>query len=195
MPPTTCGRSFSEPQAQKGAQSNLSVSNSLSGGDWELDEIFAMGDPAHVVQISRDRRVPTGEGQRGVARQRRVAALRIVVNLELNKLAFQITGIPEQHLIEKFSPHRPDQALDEWVGHRHIRHGLDFVDRENPKVRLPTVRLEERTMIGADMPRCALTVDGGVEQAAHVDACDGGSPAYANADEASVHWSITTSTQ
>ena len=53
-----------------------------------------------------------------------------------------------------------------------MRYGLDFVDFENPKVRPPTVRLEERIMIGAEMPRCALTMDGGVEHAAHVDACD-----------------------
>jgi hypothetical protein len=44
-----------------------------------------------------------------------MAANRIVVNLELGKLAFQITGIPEQHMIEKFSPHRPDQTLEEGV--------------------------------------------------------------------------------
>jgi hypothetical protein len=44
-----------------------------------------------------------------------VAACRIVVSLELGKLPFQITGIPEQHMVEKFSPHRSDQALDERV--------------------------------------------------------------------------------
>jgi hypothetical protein len=36
-----------------------------------------------------------------------------VVNLELGKLAFQITGIPEHHMIEKFSPHRPSRVSDE----------------------------------------------------------------------------------
>jgi hypothetical protein len=74
-----------------------------------------MGDPAHMVEIGRDRRVPTSEAQGRVALQRRVAACGIVVNLELSKFAFKITGIPEQHMIEKFSPHRPDHALDEWV--------------------------------------------------------------------------------
>jgi hypothetical protein len=99
-----------------------------------------------------------------------MAACRIVVNLELGKLAFQITGIPEQHLIEKFSPHRPDQTLDDGVGQRHMRHRLDFVDLENPEVCLPTVRLEERIMIGAEMLRRVLTMDGGVEHAADVGA-------------------------
>jgi len=68
-----------------------------------------------MVQIGTDHRAPTGEGQRRVALQRRVAARRIVINLELGKLPFQITRIPEQYKVEKFSPHRPDQALDEWV--------------------------------------------------------------------------------
>jgi hypothetical protein len=44
-----------------------------------------------------------------------MATCRIVVNLELGKLAFQITRIPEEHMIEKFSPHRSDQPLDEGV--------------------------------------------------------------------------------
>lgn len=33
--------------------SGLSVSNSLSGGDWELDEVPAVRDPTHVAQIGR----------------------------------------------------------------------------------------------------------------------------------------------
>jgi len=40
---------------------NVSVLNSLSGGDWEMDEVFAMRDPAHTVQIGRDHRAPTAK--------------------------------------------------------------------------------------------------------------------------------------
>src|SRR5438128_6086668 len=64
-----------------------------------------------------------------------------------------------------------------------MRHGLDFVDLENPEVCLPTVRLEERIMIGAEMPRCVLTMDGGVEHAADVGAIDG-TTMHADSDEA-----------
>ena len=53
-----------------------------------------------------------------------------------------------------------------------MRYGLDFVDLENPKVRPPTVRLEERIMIGAEMSRCAPTMNGGVEHATEVGAID-----------------------
>ena len=45
------------------------VSNSLSGGDRELDEVPAVGDPAHLAQIGRGHGVSTGERQRRVALQ------------------------------------------------------------------------------------------------------------------------------
>src|SRR5262247_1622274 len=64
-----------------------------------------------------------------------------------------------------------------------MRHGLDVVDLENPKGRPPTVRLEPRIMIGAEMSRCPPPMDGCVEQAADVSDCD--RPAvHADADEA-----------
>ena len=93
----------------------MSVSNSLSGGDRELDEVPAVGDPTHLAQIGRGHRVSAGEGQWRVTVQRRVSTCRVVVRLELAKLAFQVAGIPEQHMVEKFAPHGPDQALDERV--------------------------------------------------------------------------------
>ena len=48
---------------------DVSVSNSLSGRDWELDQVPAVGDPTHIVQIGTGHRVSTGEGQRRVALQ------------------------------------------------------------------------------------------------------------------------------
>src|SRR4051812_19363798 len=64
-----------------------------------------------------------------------------------------------------------------------MRHGLEFVYLENSKVCPPTVRLEERIMIGTEVPRCTLTMDGGVEHAANVGARDG-SAVHTDADEA-----------
>ena len=61
-----------------------------------------------MVEIGRDRPGPLGEGQRRVALQRRMAASLVVVSPELGKLPFQDTGIPEQHMVENFSPHLPD---------------------------------------------------------------------------------------
>jgi hypothetical protein len=39
----------------------------------------------------------------------------LVVGLEVGKFPFKITGIPEQHMVEEFSPHCPDQPFHEWV--------------------------------------------------------------------------------
>jgi hypothetical protein len=50
-------------------RATVSVSNSLSGRQWKLDQVPAVGDPTHIVQIGRGHRVSTGEGQRRVALQ------------------------------------------------------------------------------------------------------------------------------
>ena len=52
----------------------LSVSNSLSGRHWELDQVPAVGDRTDIVQLGTGHHVAAGEGQRRVALQRRVAA-------------------------------------------------------------------------------------------------------------------------
>ena len=44
------------------------------------------------------------------------------------------------------------------------------------------MRLEERIMIGTEMPRCALTMDGGIEHATHINAGNC-SAVHADADE------------
>src|SRR5262249_43755173 len=85
-----------------------SVSNSSSRGDRKVDKAAAVGDPLHAVQIGRNHLASTGERQRRVAVEGSVAAGFVVVGLELYELSFKITTIPEQHVIEEFSPHRPD---------------------------------------------------------------------------------------
>ena len=62
-----------------------------------------------------------------------------------------------------------------------MRHGLDFIDLQNPKVRRPTVRLEPR--IGAEMSRDAPTMNGDVEHAAEVGTIDR-ITGHADSDEA-----------
>jgi hypothetical protein len=64
-----------------------------------------------------------------------------------------------------------------------MRHGLEFVDLQNPKIRRPTVRLEQRIMIGTEMSWCAPTMNGGVEHAAEVGAIDR-TRVHADSDEA-----------
>ena len=60
---------------QSSHSADLWVSNSsLSGSDWEFDEVPTVGDPPDLVQIRRGYRVLTGERQRRGALQRRVRA-------------------------------------------------------------------------------------------------------------------------
>ena len=101
-------------RAQAG-DTTVSVSNSLSGRHWELDQVPAVGDPTDIVQLGTGHRVAASEGQRRVALQRRVAAYLVVGSLEVGKCPFKITGMPEQHRVETFSPRRAGQALHEWV--------------------------------------------------------------------------------
>ena len=61
----------------------MSVSNSLSGRHWELDQVPAVGDPTDIVQLGTGHRVAASEGQRRVALQRRVAAYLVVGGLEV----------------------------------------------------------------------------------------------------------------
>ena len=79
-------------------------------------KVPAVGDPTDIVQFGAGHHVAAGEGRRRVALQRRVAAYLVVVGLEVGKFPFKITGIPEQHMVDTFSPRRSDQALHEWVG-------------------------------------------------------------------------------
>jgi hypothetical protein len=91
-----------------------SVSNSLSGRDWELDQVPPVGDPTHMAQIARDRRVSTGEVQPYRPPMTRGGVSRCSWAWKWASFRSR-SGAFQQHMVEKFSPHRPDQALHEWV--------------------------------------------------------------------------------
>jgi hypothetical protein len=75
-----------------------------------------------------------------------------------------------------------------------MRHRIHFVDLQNPQVRRPPVRLEQRLMIGTEMSRGAPTMNGAVEHAAEVGALDR-TAVHATPTRRRVNWSMTTSTQ
>ncbi len=97
------------------SEAQLSVSNSSSGRRWKLDHAPAVGDPTHRVAFGTGRRAFARDASRRVAFQRRMARCRGVVGLEVGELPLQITGIPAQHMIQEFSPHRPDQPFHKGV--------------------------------------------------------------------------------
>jgi hypothetical protein len=55
-------------------------------------------------------------------------ALEIEVVLKSQELAFKVNGVPEQRLVEEFSPDRPDQAFDE--GMRDVSMATYYCERE-----------------------------------------------------------------
>jgi hypothetical protein len=59
-------------------------------------------------------------------------AMLVVVPLELDKFLLEISRSPEQQAIETFAPYGANQPFDDRVGARHVRHGLDFLDVEDP---------------------------------------------------------------
>ena len=58
--------------------------------------------------------------------QSRVRAITVKIALEIKELHLQIGGRPEQGPVETFAANRPDQAFDEWMRQRCVRHRLDF---------------------------------------------------------------------
>jgi len=76
-----------------------------------------------------------------------VDSLGIVVTLERFKLSREVHGIPEGNLIQVVSSDRADQALDERVRERDEGYRLDFVDVENPEIRLPAMEFEQGIII------------------------------------------------
>src|SRR5262245_14268084 len=73
-------------------RSRLSVSNSLSGRDRQLNEVPAVGDPTRLVQIGTGHRVSVGDRQRRPTFQGGVAACRVVVEEERPESAEQPVG-------------------------------------------------------------------------------------------------------
>ena len=73
-------RTVSTVSDDRGVFRFLSVSNSLSGRHWELNQVPAVGDPTDIVQFGTGRHVSANEGRRRVALQRRVAAYLVVVD-------------------------------------------------------------------------------------------------------------------
>ena len=95
----------------KKGEGRLWVSNSLSGRRWQLHQVPAVRCPPYVVEVRTGYRVSARHGERRVAVQGRVAPCRVVVGLEVGEFPLQIPRIPEEHLVQKFSPYRADQAL------------------------------------------------------------------------------------
>ena len=85
----------------------LSVSNSLSGRHWELDQVPAVGDLTDIVQLGTGHHVSAGEGQRRVALQRRVAAYLVGGGQTPRNVASILDSVRELGIRDAQDPHLP----------------------------------------------------------------------------------------
>ena len=66
----------------------------------------------HIVALGTGDSASDGGAQRRVAGQRRMDACLIVIGLEVGELSFEVSCVPEQDMVEIFSPRCTDQPFD-----------------------------------------------------------------------------------
>jgi hypothetical protein len=83
--------------------------------------------------------------------QARMGAMTVMVPLELVELQLQVGGRPEEQPVQAFAPNRADQAFDEGMRERHVRHRLDSRPRQgsasSPAIGVEIVRNPEEFRI------------------------------------------------
>ena len=90
----------------------------------------------------------------------------VKVALEITELHVQISGGPGQRPVKTLAPNRADQAFDEPMRQRHIRHRLDGFHVEDSQIRLPLVESVQRIMIRAEVGRRRLATNCSIEHLA-----------------------------
>jgi len=96
----------------------------------------------------------------------------IEVVLEHSELLLQIICRPEQCVVQKFAPDRPNQSLYKRMRHRNVRHRFDFLDIEDTEIGLPPMESIQRIMVGTKICRHWLGVNGSIEHPAQCDSID-----------------------
>jgi len=131
-----------------------------------------MRPPSEPLELSAFQERMAGFPRGGLSVERAMDSVAIVIILELLKLSWKISAVPEQNLIQIFALDCSDQPLDEGTGDGHIRDGLDFLHLKDPQVRLPLRKGEQRIMIRTEIGRDSHTVDGSIRHAADGDSID-----------------------
>ena len=96
----------------------------------------------------------------------------VVVGSESIQLSLQVETVPEEGLVEIFSPESSDESLDERMRARHERNRLDFLDVENAQIRSLTMKAEQRVVIGTEILGKRLSASRLVKHAANTDTVD-----------------------
>src|SRR3569833_2020458 len=96
----------------------------------------------------------------------------VVVGSVSIQLSLQVETVPEEGLVEIFSPESSDESLDERMRARHERNRLDFLDVENAQIRSPTMKAGQRVVIGTEILGKRLSASRLVKHAANTDTVD-----------------------
>src|SRR5580765_1405005 len=162
--------------------SDLSVSNSWSGGDRELHKVPAVGNPTHAVQIGGSDRVSAGERQRRASVQGGMAACSVVVGLELAKLPLR--SRPFQNSTWSRNSRRIVPIRGSTNGCDSGTYGTVLISSISRILRftIHPVGFEQRVVIRTETSRYALPVNHGVKHPAHGGSRDGAA-LNADADE------------
>src|SRR5882762_5957748 len=107
----------------------------------------------------------------------------VKVPLEIKELILQISGRPERRAVETFAAYRADQAFDEWMRERRVRHRLDGFHVKDSQIRLPLVESVQRIMVRAEILRRRLATSCSIEHLAERHAVHDGA-VHAEADDA-----------
>ena len=100
-------------------------------------------------------------------------AMMVKIGFEIEQLAFEIGGGPEERTIQALSAEGADQPLHKWMGQRNIGHGLDFGHIQDSQVGLPLRRTIKRIVVGTEVFRHgAVASNGVVEHSAKGEAVD-----------------------
>jgi len=85
-----------------------------------------------------------------------VRSMTVVVPLEIDQLSPQISSRPKERSVQTFAPKGANHPFHEWVRERHVRHGLDGRNIEDPQIRLPLMEPIQRIMVRAEVGRRCL---------------------------------------
>src|SRR3569833_1129495 len=96
----------------------------------------------------------------------------VVVGSESIQLSLQVETVPEEGLVEIFSPESSDESLDERMRARHERNRLDFLDVENAQLRSPTIKAGQPVEIGTELLGMRLSASRLGKHAANTDTVD-----------------------
>ena len=96
--------------------------------DRHLEQTAAMVLPCVVGKDDPNRRRFARHFSRRAAAERLVNAILIVIIPELFQLSPEVDGVPDQHVVKKLPPYRPDQPFHKRMGHGYVRDRLDLCD-------------------------------------------------------------------